>query len=75
MHLFICTAPGAREAAALSFRRWEDLLTEGLERHIPSGERAKAAFAQWQNGKQELVWPKDFATAPLAYPAPAFSKR
>jgi len=35
----------------------------------------QAAFAQWQNGKQELVWPKEFATAPLAYPAPAFSKR
>ena len=26
----------------------------------------QAAFAQWQNGKQELVWPKEFATAPLA---------
>jgi branched-chain amino acid transport system substrate-binding protein len=35
----------------------------------------QAAFAQWQNGKQELVWPKEFATASLAYPAPAFSKR
>ena len=35
----------------------------------------QAAFAQWQNGKQELVWPKEFATAPLAYPAPPFSKR
>jgi branched-chain amino acid transport system substrate-binding protein len=35
----------------------------------------QAAFAQWINGKQELVWPKEFATAPLAYPAPAFSRR
>ena len=35
----------------------------------------EAAFAQWQNGKQELIWPKEFATAPLAYPAPPFSKR
>src|SRR5438105_12566666 len=34
-----------------------------------------AAFAQAQNGKQELVWPKEFATAPLAYPAPPFAKR
>ena len=33
------------------------------------------AFLQWQNGKQELVWPKEFATAPLAYPAPPFAKR
>ena len=35
----------------------------------------QAAFAQWLNGKQELVWPKEFATAPLAYPAPPFAKR
>ena len=35
----------------------------------------QSAFAQWQNGKQELVWPKEFATAPLAYPAPSFAKR
>jgi branched-chain amino acid transport system substrate-binding protein len=32
-------------------------------------------FLQWLNGKQELVWPKDSATAALAYPAPAFSRR
>ena len=35
----------------------------------------QAVFVQWINGKQELVWPKDSATAPLAYPAPPFSKR
>jgi branched-chain amino acid transport system substrate-binding protein len=35
----------------------------------------QAAFAQWINGKQELIWPKDFATAPIAYPAPPFAKR
>jgi branched-chain amino acid transport system substrate-binding protein len=35
----------------------------------------QAAFAQWQHGKQELVWPREFATAPLAYPAPPFAKR
>src|SRR5207247_1841428 len=34
----------------------------------------QAAFAQWQNGKQELVWPKEFATAPLAHPAPPASR-
>jgi branched-chain amino acid transport system substrate-binding protein len=32
-------------------------------------------FQQWLKGKQELVWPKDFATAPFGYPAPAFSQR
>ncbi len=35
----------------------------------------QGAFLQWQNGKQELVWPKEFATQPLGYPAPPFSKR
>ncbi len=34
-----------------------------------------SVFIQWQNGKQELVWPREFATAALAYPAPPFSKR
>jgi branched-chain amino acid transport system substrate-binding protein len=33
------------------------------------------ALLQWQNGKQELVWPKESATAPLAFPAPPFAKR
>ncbi|HSE93656.1 MAG TPA: amino acid ABC transporter substrate-binding protein [Methylomirabilota bacterium] len=34
-----------------------------------------AVFLQWLNGKQELVWPKDAATAALVYPAPPFAKR
>ena len=33
------------------------------------------ALLQWQNGKQELIWPKESATAQLAYPAPPFAKR
>lgn len=32
-------------------------------------------FQQWLKGKQELVWPKEFATARFAYPAPPFSRR
>jgi branched-chain amino acid transport system substrate-binding protein len=32
-------------------------------------------FQQWLKGKQELVWPKEFATAPFGYPAPPFSDR
>jgi branched-chain amino acid transport system substrate-binding protein len=32
-------------------------------------------FAQWIDGKQQLVWPKEWATATLAYPAPPFAKR
>ncbi|HSB72140.1 MAG TPA: ABC transporter substrate-binding protein, partial [Candidatus Methylomirabilis sp.] len=35
----------------------------------------QSVFLQWINGTQELVWPKESATAPLAYPAPAFAKR
>jgi branched-chain amino acid transport system substrate-binding protein len=35
----------------------------------------QSAFVQWINGRQELVWPKESATAPLAYPAPPFAKR
>ena len=35
----------------------------------------QAAFAQWLNGKQELIYPKEFATAPIGYPAPPFASR
>ena len=35
----------------------------------------QSVFVQWINGAQELVWPKESATAPLAYPAPPFAKR
>ena len=35
----------------------------------------QGAFLQWLDGQQELVWPKEFATKPLAYPAPPFNKR
>jgi branched-chain amino acid transport system substrate-binding protein len=30
---------------------------------------------QWQNGKMELVWPPDQATADFVYPAPPFDER
>jgi branched-chain amino acid transport system substrate-binding protein len=32
-------------------------------------------FIQWQKGKQQLVWPKEVATAPFAYPAQPFNQR
>ena len=35
----------------------------------------QSVFLQWLNGKQELVWPRESATAPLAYPAPPFARR
>jgi branched-chain amino acid transport system substrate-binding protein len=33
------------------------------------------AILQYQHGKQELVWPAEFATAPLAYPALPYDER
>jgi branched-chain amino acid transport system substrate-binding protein len=36
---------------------------------------AIGGMSQWINGKQELVWPPNLATAPLAYPAKAFRNR
>jgi len=32
-------------------------------------------FIQWQKGKQHLIWPKENATAPFAYPALPFNQR
>lgn len=34
-----------------------------------------AVFLQWLNGKQELIWPRESATAAFAYPAPPFTRR
>jgi len=34
-----------------------------------------SVVVQWQNGKQELVWPKDMATKPFAYPTVPFNQR
>ena len=35
----------------------------------------KVFFQQWLKGKQELVWPKEFATTSFGYPAPPFDQR
>ncbi len=34
-----------------------------------------AGMSQWIDGKQELVWPSNLATAPFAYPAKPFKER
>jgi branched-chain amino acid transport system substrate-binding protein len=48
----------------------------GPVRFRPDGTgEVKVFFQQWLKGKQELIWPKDFATAPFGYPAPPFSQR
>ena len=48
----------------------------GPVRFRPDGTgEVKVFFQQWLKGKQELIWPKDFATAPFAFPAPPYSQR
>jgi len=48
----------------------------GPVRFRPDGTgEVKVFFQQWLKGKQELVWPKEFATAPFGYPAPPFNRR
>jgi branched-chain amino acid transport system substrate-binding protein len=48
----------------------------GPVRFRPDGTgEVKVFFQQWLKGKQELVWPKEFATATFGYPAPPFGQR
>lgn len=48
----------------------------GPVRFKPDGRGIVQMFInQWQKGKQELVWPRKFATAPFVYPAPPFRRR
>ena len=48
----------------------------GPVRFRPDGTgEVKVFFQQWLKGKQELVWPKEFATTQFGYPAPPFSQR
>jgi len=35
----------------------------------------KQKILQWQNGKQQVIWPFEFSTAQLAYPFPNWEKR
>lgn len=52
------------------------MTVEGQVRFRPDGTGVvPVVFLQWQRGKQELVWPKEFATAPFQYPAPAWEQR
>ncbi|HWP35006.1 MAG TPA: amino acid ABC transporter substrate-binding protein [Thermodesulfobacteriota bacterium] len=48
----------------------------GPVRFRPDGTGiVQSVFVQWIDGNQELVWPKESATAPLVYPAPPFAQR
>lgn len=56
-----------------------DLMTVmGPMKFKPNGRgegKYNRAVNQWQNGKEELVWPKDQATVPFAYPIPPWNER
>jgi branched-chain amino acid transport system substrate-binding protein len=48
----------------------------GTVRFRPDGTGVvPTALLQWQRGRQELVWPKEFATSPFQYPAPPWDQR
>jgi branched-chain amino acid transport system substrate-binding protein len=52
------------------------MTVEGPVRFNPDGTgMVRTVILQWLNGKQELVWPAEFATKPFAYPAPPFKQR
>ncbi len=54
-----------------------DLMTVvGPVRFRPDGTSpVRVIIVQWQGGRQELVWPREFATASFVYPAPPFRSR
>jgi len=42
----------------------------------PDGTGVVVFFGvQWQKGKQEVVFPKEYVTVPLVYPMPKWSER
>ncbi len=48
----------------------------GPVRFRPDGTaEVSGVIIQWQKGKQELIWPKEFATAAFAHPAPPWGQR
>ena len=52
------------------------MTVEGTVRFNPDGTGViRTVINQWLAGKMELIWPKEFATKPLAYPAPPFKQR
>ncbi len=43
--------------------------------HADGAGQQGIVAVQWLNGRQELVWPKEFATKPFGYPAPPYKQR
>jgi branched-chain amino acid transport system substrate-binding protein len=52
------------------------VIVSGPVKFRPDGTaEISGVFIQWQKGMQHLVWPKEFATAPFAYPVQPFNQR
>ena len=65
-----------REAVRNAIAAINTNTVEGPVSFRPDGTGVvQTVLAQWQNGKQELIWPKDMATKPFAYPAKPWNER
>lgn len=77
-------ADALRRAGSLDRERIRDAMASthlrdtvvGPVRFRPDGTSpVTTVVVQWQGGRQELVWPRSFATRPLAYPATPWRSR
>jgi branched-chain amino acid transport system substrate-binding protein len=65
-----------REALREAIAATEMMTLAGSVKFNPDGTGQVLTLAnQWQDGKQVLVWPKEHAVAPIAYPAKAWGER
>lgn len=65
-----------RESIRAAIASTNMMTVEGPVTFNPDGTgNVVTVFDQWQNGKQELVWPLDQQTKPVAYPATPFDQR
>ncbi|MDR7416934.1 MAG: amino acid ABC transporter substrate-binding protein [Armatimonadota bacterium] len=76
-------ADAIRRAGSLDHGKIRDAMAStnlmtvvGPVRFRPDGTSpVRVIIVQWQGGRQELVWPREFATARFVYPAPPFRGR
>ena len=65
-----------RDAIRDALTQTDMMTVNGPVKFNPDGSGQIITVAlQWQNGKQTLVWPRDQAASPIAYPAPAWGAR
>ena len=52
------------------------MTVEGPVKFRPDGTGiVPTVIVQWQNGQQQMVWPKNLGGVPMTYPAPAWRAR